>query len=803
MPAPTFSLSTGDDAGSGNAREAHEAAIQAVVDAFYEEIGGIVTGLLPVGQFDASTGRFPARAELGGFYITDRPGTVDGQTFAIGDWLIPLKDDAHEMIYAGNWMRGDYSRVTPRIYDSPAHLAASREPGRGPKSPWQTWSGQTYRETRAGAPDAHLQGVDRGFTILHDVWDATDFGAVPDGTLDGSAGTDNTWALQRLTDAIRNEKRKKFTFPRGVLITEAPLDADNDVNEMIVIDGRGSRLLFRGTTPTENQRFLSLRQTGRNGASLDIQGLQLDLDRNPVRTGGSDMLSIGGFEDVRVRDVVIPSADNMAITIDRGILTVPRSVQVTGCRLGGKPPVDGDRHQYGSIGDTGIWVMSSGYGTLVSGNVIYGCGDDAVAIAETRVEDVSVPALVTNNIAVGVGATAYKSGATHTIFADNYARNTRNDMYRLIDLSRQGGTVFPRGGKIFGGLGLDIGQATKTSLGVRRVLRQRHACGVHLQDCAGAVTILGLDLRNTKREAVKISANNRDFEGLEVRGCSFNDIGETGEVIFRRKGKGQMAVSKIRFVGNTISRSRSALVAWDCGLDARREGQLEWQGNSIVDSAMHENATMFTFAGSGTPYLRAVRISGDHWDRTRPARRIVSIGRAPRDEFELSLHLDGRRIAPLTRGAHLRSGNPHAELVGGNGAWDGEARSSIRQTIPGWRDIDGDNTLLRLDPARAWEVEITGTRNLAAEYDELYYRARWDPLQRRVGQVVSRSGGPSGDCAAELVEVFPDDPSKAVFGGPAILQLQGSTSGWSYDPLISCDVSWREIRGSGLSAGIL
>ena len=146
MSSPSFKLPVLEETSNRAMREELETAMQSVIDSFYEEIGGIVTGLLPAGHFDASLGRFPEDALHGSFYFVTVPGTVDGQVFAIGDWLVPLIDGASTTIFRGNWTRGDYSKVVNRVYEDVKSLAASREETRGNGALWLTADGQRFVE---------------------------------------------------------------------------------------------------------------------------------------------------------------------------------------------------------------------------------------------------------------------------------------------------------------------------------------------------------------------------------------------------------------------------------------------------------------------------------------------------------------------------------------------------------------------------------------------------------------------------------------------------------------------------------
>ena len=156
MSTPDFRSSSGNEAPT--TRQALELQMQAVIDAFYEEIGGLVTGLLPAGTFDASSGQFPENSYHGTFYFVSVPGSVDGEVFAVGDWLVPLVDEASTSTFTGQWVRGDYSKIVPPIYRDVLSLRSSQEAARGAGAIWKTTSGFRYLEVASDAKevDYHL-----------------------------------------------------------------------------------------------------------------------------------------------------------------------------------------------------------------------------------------------------------------------------------------------------------------------------------------------------------------------------------------------------------------------------------------------------------------------------------------------------------------------------------------------------------------------------------------------------------------------------------------------------------------------
>lgn len=127
MTAPVFALSTSGTDPKVTTKELLEIGINAGFEQLYGELAAINTGLTPAGAWSAASGSFPSNAALQTYYIVSTAGTTGGQTFAVGDWLIPLVNLPSTSTYAGNWTRGDYSKIVPsglpkKRFASPAAL---------------------------------------------------------------------------------------------------------------------------------------------------------------------------------------------------------------------------------------------------------------------------------------------------------------------------------------------------------------------------------------------------------------------------------------------------------------------------------------------------------------------------------------------------------------------------------------------------------------------------------------------------------------------------------------------------------
>lgn len=661
----------------------------------------------------------------------------------------------------------------------------------------------TYEVLDETADGAHVEtagGVK--LAVAGRTWPAAAFGVIADSDPSGATGTDNGPAFDRLSAALSAQTGDIFlTFPPGVMRSSTTISIEGNALSGLHVAGDGSHIVFTHATPEEYRKYFSVRRLDGNGRRCAIHGLTLDLARNPLRTSGSDMICVGGFKDVSVVKCIVPSADNMAISVDRGIVTEAASVQILDNRIGGKPPVAGTTHEYGSIGDTGIWVLHAGGGTIISGNVIEGTGDDAIAITETSVTGIEVPAIIANNIVKRCQGTAYKSSASSTVFSGNVAKYTRGDMFRLIDLAVDGGTVVPKSFQINGGFGSNIGTATASDLNVDVLTSHTHRCGVHLQNVEGCGSIIGLHLHTTEQEAIKITSTSRPMQSLDIHSCVFDTIGAPGESVFRRDGgSSTYAVTDITFAQNVIRNTTARLFSWSAKVASGTEGNLDWRENDIRDCDFSGNAHLFKFNGTQTQKLVNFRFHGDRWNGTTgPSTSLVELDGADPSEFEYWMFDDGTRMV-LPMGSVRMRNNQNPGIIGLSPT--SRVRRGCKKTIPGSREFNASNVLMTFDPSKGWEIEAKAIRNNNADFDTLRYAATWDPNNQRVLHETGIGGGPDGNCALELVHVEPTNPEDQVFSGTKVLQLQGTPTGWTdattpIDPQIDFQITWRRVYEAG------
>lgn len=134
---------------------AEETARGAADDYLQAQITAGVSGLTPGPEWDASSGSFPASSVANTFYTVSVAGTVDSVTFAIGDVLVALTDNASTTTYSGNWVKMPWSQIVDVVYPDVASLIASLETNRGVGKFW-TAGAYLYYEADPADPEPHL-----------------------------------------------------------------------------------------------------------------------------------------------------------------------------------------------------------------------------------------------------------------------------------------------------------------------------------------------------------------------------------------------------------------------------------------------------------------------------------------------------------------------------------------------------------------------------------------------------------------------------------------------------------------------
>ena len=79
------------------------------LDVIEARVNALDASVVLMGTWDASAGPFPTSTQNGESWIVSVGGTVDSQIFNVGDRIVALVDSASVAVYAGNWLKLDYT----------------------------------------------------------------------------------------------------------------------------------------------------------------------------------------------------------------------------------------------------------------------------------------------------------------------------------------------------------------------------------------------------------------------------------------------------------------------------------------------------------------------------------------------------------------------------------------------------------------------------------------------------------------------------------------------------------------------
>lgn len=206
-------------------------------------------------------------------------------------------------------------------------------------------------------------------------------GGVGDGTILG-AGTDNLLPLQLLMAAIASGDYTRIVIEPGIYCVNGAVAANNAAIRNVEIVAWGAQFIQTNPTKSANTHYFRITNPTQTGGQLTVRGLQGAMGRASGRVGNTDMFLFEGFA---AYDLIMDcwSSDNMGVTIGRGDPTtwVPDEVIFRGS-VGGRNFVA--PHEYGSIGDTGLWVPNGARWVDIDYKA-RSCGDDAAYIGPVPV----------------------------------------------------------------------------------------------------------------------------------------------------------------------------------------------------------------------------------------------------------------------------------------------------------------------------------------------------------------------------------------------------------------------------------
>jgi len=194
----------------------------------------------------------------------------------------------------------------------------------------------------------------------------------------------NAIALQKFMDAIASGLFSEAKIPAGKYLCAAPIVAVSDKIMRLNVDARGATIVFT-TGVMESKRYFEITNLSCLGEILHISGLECRHNRPSSRIKNTDMVSYSGFDKYFVMSPIVSSSDNMGLVFGRRDSKkefTPSSIYIENPMIGGWLPPQG-QHEYGSIGDSGIWVVRAAKRTTIVNPYVRSTGDDGILVGET------------------------------------------------------------------------------------------------------------------------------------------------------------------------------------------------------------------------------------------------------------------------------------------------------------------------------------------------------------------------------------------------------------------------------------
>lgn len=298
MPAPKAKLQVNGSNPGATTVAFLEAMVDGVSQALFDQIGAIATGLEPAGNWSAASGAFPAGSDKGSYYVVSAAGAVDGEAFAVGDWLVPLKDNASATKYAGNWFRADYSKVVPRNFKTVTDFLASLAPSRGVGSIWEA-EGHQYEEIPAGTA-SHLIHRSNAAGVLFKVLPDAEGRQVSDAWGVPYDGSDAQPILQKFHDYAASAGQPWVYSPRTYVVSDTV---------QVTSSGDGSAATIRA----DGNQSIDVWYVGKGAITSSDQLRRLYVSTPYVEN--STYSQGGGFSGVRARGIVLKNLYESTVNV--------------------------------------------------------------------------------------------------------------------------------------------------------------------------------------------------------------------------------------------------------------------------------------------------------------------------------------------------------------------------------------------------------------------------------------------------------------------------------------------------------
>ncbi len=259
-------LDPGYVAGSAVAPAAGDTLEQAVAK-LHALLNALDQAVVLKGTWDASTGSFPGggTAQAGFSYIVSVAGTVDAVSFAVGDRIIAITDNASTSTFASNWFKADYTDQVSSFNSRTGAIV----PAAGDYSATQitnTPSGDISAVNLQAAID-ELDGEKVAKALLSAKGSIITASAA-NTPMELGVGTDGEAIIadSTTTSGLRSSAQVARTYAAGNLLVNTPLAAGVSVDVATHIDFAQTTANIQATIPNPTvatkHRSLKLENTG-------------------------------------------------------------------------------------------------------------------------------------------------------------------------------------------------------------------------------------------------------------------------------------------------------------------------------------------------------------------------------------------------------------------------------------------------------------------------------------------------------------------------------------------------------------
>lgn len=471
----------------------------------------------------------------------------------------------------------------------------------------------------------------------------SDFGGIADGSLDGH-GSDNGPALRAMLATAFAEGYRKVIIEPGTYAFDSTVNVAAETEADLTIEAWGATIVARKPLPAPGDRFFALRSLRSTGGEVQVFGLQLSMSRPSIRTPNVDFLAIDGFRTTHLKDIIVLSADNMAISFDRKLRNgkIPEEIVCENVVVGGR--YFPSPHSHGSVGDTGIYIPVGAKWIDIRAR-IESTGDDACYIG---------PIPLQHGIPIERGAFQLRVDAYQTTCGAHVEMpngrisgtiNTTLGAAVACNPAVDGGA-----GNRIDNLRIDVsisnaGQLQAGDIGQRTIPRV-NSCGVWLYGSGKGINLDGTTMSGISGPGIVLQTARgqilEDVSGqVEMSGVMVDRTGATiggNGALLKRSGTGTGVVRDISLVLKADSCSCPLVVWHQTGPEDDSDINVRTRLTRYsLDRPKFPEGALAIFSASGLGRVRRAEITVEQDAKDLPVKRVLKRGANDPDAISLRI----------------------------------------------------------------------------------------------------------------------------------------------------------------------